>query len=58
MCERVAIMYEGSMLAEGNLKELSEIHEQDDLEDLFFDLISNYDRKKESEAISPEEMDV
>ena len=28
-----------------------------DLEDLFFDLISNYDRKKESQAISTEEMD-
>ena len=57
LCERVAIMYEGTMLAEGNVKELSEIHAQDDLEDLFFDLISNYDRKKESQAISTEEMD-
>ena len=57
LCERVAIMYEGAMLAEGNVKELSEIHAQDDLEDLFFDLISNYDRKKESQAISTEEMD-
>lgn len=53
LCKRVAIMYQGSMLAEGNLSELSDHYEEDDLEDLFFNLISNFDREKES-AVSAE----
>ena len=39
LCDRVAIMHEGQILAEGTLDELRQRHGQQDLEDIFFDLI-------------------
>jgi sodium transport system ATP-binding protein len=39
LCDRVAIMHEGRLLAEGTLDQLRHEHGQEDLEDLFFDLI-------------------
>jgi len=40
LCDRVAIMHRGHILAEGSLAELADEHEEDDLEELFFQLIS------------------
>lgn len=40
LCDRVAIMHRGQILAEGTLDELSETHGETDLEELFFQLIS------------------
>jgi sodium transport system ATP-binding protein len=45
LCDRIAIMHRGSILAEGSLPELSEEHQESDLEELFFRLI----RKQEAE---------
>lgn len=39
LCDRVAIMHRGRLLAEGTLDSLREEYQQDDLEELFFDLI-------------------
>jgi len=39
LCDRVAIMHEGRILAEGTLDELHAAHGERDLEDLFFSLI-------------------
>lgn len=39
LCDRVAIMHRGRLLAEGTLDELRRDHEQSDLEELFFELI-------------------
>ncbi|MCA9231942.1 MAG: ATP-binding cassette domain-containing protein [Planctomycetales bacterium] len=39
LCDRVAIVHQGQMLAEGTLGELREVHGHHDLEDLFFHLI-------------------
>ncbi len=39
LCDRVAIMHRGRILAEGTLDELREQHQQHDLEELFFQLI-------------------
>jgi sodium transport system ATP-binding protein len=39
LCDRIAIVHRGRLLAEGNLEELRERHGQPDLEELFFDLI-------------------
>ncbi|QDS99515.1 ABC transporter ATP-binding protein [Adhaeretor mobilis] len=39
LCDRVAIMHRGRLLAEGNLDALREQHDQPDLEELFFELI-------------------
>ncbi len=43
LCDRVAIVHRGSMLAEGELDELRDRHGEHDLEELFFQLISRYD---------------
>ncbi len=43
LCDRIAIMHRGNILAEGSLDELLEIHHEDDLEELFFGLISKHD---------------
>ena len=36
LCDRVAIMHRGRVLAEGSLDELREQHDEPDLEELFF----------------------
>ena len=46
LCDRIAIMNRGTLLAEGTIERLTEVHKEDDLEELFFQLIS----KSESEA--------
>ncbi|MHB0961274.1 MAG: ATP-binding cassette domain-containing protein [Pirellulaceae bacterium] len=43
LCDRIAIMHRGHILAEGSLEELLEIHAEEDLEELFFGLISKHD---------------
>jgi len=39
LCDRVAIVHRGRMLAEGTIDQLREQHGQPDLEELFFQLI-------------------
>jgi sodium transport system ATP-binding protein len=39
LCDRIAIMHRGHLLAEGTLEELHDQHEERDLEELFFQLI-------------------
>jgi sodium transport system ATP-binding protein len=46
LCDRVAIMHRGYILAEGTLTELRDQHEERDLEELFFQLI----RKQQMEV--------
>jgi sodium transport system ATP-binding protein len=43
LCDRIAIIHKGHILAQGTLAELEAEHGQDDLEELFFDLISSHD---------------
>jgi sodium transport system ATP-binding protein len=47
LCDRVAIMHRGHILAEGTLEELRDRNEEHDLEELFFQLI----RKQQAEAV-------
>ena len=44
LCDRVAIMHRGQILAEGTLEELRAEHGEDDLEELFFQLISRHEQ--------------
>jgi sodium transport system ATP-binding protein len=44
LCDRIAIMHRGHILAEGTLAELCEGHDQPDLEELFFRLIHEHDQ--------------
>ncbi len=43
LCDRVAIVHRGQILAEGTLDELRDRHHERDLEELFFQLISRHD---------------
>ena len=45
LCDRIAIMHRGHILAQGTLAELSERHGENDLEELFFQLISRHDER-------------
>jgi sodium transport system ATP-binding protein len=45
LCDRIAILHRGRVLAEGTLDELRENHHESDLEELFFRLISRYDER-------------
>jgi sodium transport system ATP-binding protein len=47
LCDRIAIMHRGNILAEGTLDELRDEHEERDLEELFFQLI----RKQQMELV-------
>lgn len=44
LCDRIAIMHRGNILSEGTLEELLALHGEDDLEELFFGLISQHDQ--------------
>lgn len=54
LCDRVAIVHRGHLLAEGTLEELRSRHRQPDLEELFFQLISDHDEVHSAAAPSPD----
>ncbi|MBI3861522.1 MAG: ATP-binding cassette domain-containing protein [Planctomycetia bacterium] len=43
LCDRVAIIHKGRILAEGSVAELERRYKQPDMEELFFDLISKHE---------------
>jgi sodium transport system ATP-binding protein len=43
LCERIAVIHRGRILALGSVKELAEQHGQPDMEELFFELIEQYE---------------
>ncbi len=49
LCDRIAIMHRGVILSEGSLDELLALHDEDDLEELFFGLISQHDHQRIAE---------
>ena len=53
LCDRIAIMHRGHILAEGTLAELCDRHEEGDLEELFFQLISRHDEQLAQSAAAP-----
>ncbi|MCI0741888.1 MAG: ATP-binding cassette domain-containing protein [Gemmataceae bacterium] len=46
LCDRIAIIHRGSLLAEGTLAELRDQQSEHDLEELFFQLISRHDQER------------
>ncbi|MGB1930114.1 MAG: ABC transporter ATP-binding protein, partial [Mariniblastus sp.] len=49
LCDRVAIMNRGVILAEGTPTHLAEKHEENDMEELFYQLISQSEAQLESD---------
>ena len=52
LCDRVAIMHRGHILAEGTLDELRRQHHERDLEELFFQLILRHDAMHPLEGVA------
>jgi sodium transport system ATP-binding protein len=48
LCDRVAIIHRGQILAEGPLEEVRSQHHERDLEELFFQLISRHDEARQA----------
>jgi sodium transport system ATP-binding protein len=46
LCDHIAILHRGSILADGTLASLLDAHSGDDLEQVFFDLISQHDKSE------------
>ena len=46
LCDRLAIMHRGNILHEGTLEELRNQHDHEDLEEIFFQLISRHENRK------------
>ena len=45
LCDRIAIIYRGHILAAGTVLELETEHKEPDMEELFFDLISRHEER-------------
>ncbi len=52
LCDRIAILHRGSVLADGTLHDVREQYGQQDLEELFFQLISQHDQESLAEWFS------
>lgn len=52
LCDRVAIIYRGKILADGTLPELRAEYGEDDLEELFFRLITEYDEQRSDQLVT------
>ncbi|QDT39554.1 ATP-binding cassette domain-containing protein [Stratiformator vulcanicus] len=46
LCDRIAIIHRGRILAAGSVDELEREHDEPDMEELFFDLISEYEKSR------------
>ncbi|WP_153555771.1 ATP-binding cassette domain-containing protein [Roseimaritima sediminicola] len=51
LCDRVAIMHRGRILDTGTLDDLRHRHQEQDVEDLFFGLLSRHEQQALSEAV-------
>jgi sodium transport system ATP-binding protein len=51
LCDRIAILYRGQFLAEGTLAELQQQYDENDLEELFFRLISQHDEQRQLSGV-------
>lgn len=50
LCDRIAILHCGHILSQGRLDELAKRHSEDDLEELFFQLISDHNSSRNLES--------
>jgi sodium transport system ATP-binding protein len=53
LCERIAVIHKGRILAQGTLAELTAQYHQPDVEELFFELIQRHDQSLASAEAAP-----
>jgi sodium transport system ATP-binding protein len=46
LCDRIAILHRGSILATGSIEELTRRHDETDLEELFFQLVAGFEEER------------
>jgi len=51
LCDRIAIIHRGRILAMGSVKELAAQHREHDMEELFFELISKHEQEANDECL-------
>ncbi len=51
LCDRVAIIYKGRILANGSVSELEQLYHEPDMEELFFELISRHEAQLAAERV-------
>ncbi len=51
LCDRIAIMNRGRILAQGSIDELSDLYEEEDLEELFYQMISISEKEHQGNHI-------
>lgn len=56
LCDRVAILYRGQTLATGTLPELADEYEEEDFEELFFNLLKRSDQEHRAQENETREM--
>jgi sodium transport system ATP-binding protein len=56
LCDRIAIMHRGHILAEGTFPDLCERYRESDLEELFFRLIHEHDQAHATDGSQPQSM--
>jgi len=54
LCDRIAILHRGHILAEGTLTELRDRQREHDLEELFFQLISEHEKQRDDSTSNSE----
>jgi sodium transport system ATP-binding protein len=54
LCDRLAIMHRGHILAEGTLQQLRDEHGENDLEEIFFQLISRHEQFRDADSAQEE----
>lgn len=52
LCDRIAIIHRGRILAGGSVKELERQYNESDMEELFFDLISRCEEQREEQHVA------
>ena len=58
LCDNIAIMHRGHILSEGSLDELRDRHDESDLEELFFRLITEHDQQHGPEERQPDSANI
>ena len=52
LCDRIAVMNRGRILAQGSIDDLSELFEEEDLEELFYQMISNSEKEHLTQQVT------
>ena len=53
LCDRIAVLHRGRILAMGSVDDLESEYDEPDMEELFFDLIQRFEDTRQAESATP-----